>query len=81
MESGIIYVLIDKKMKIERLKKYLGVIDIFEEVKVVDFEWLSKCLFEGNLVEIDKYILGKEDFEVVKKCDDKVLVSNIDGGK
>lgn len=81
MESGTTHVLIDKKMKTERLKKYLGVTDIPEEVKVVDSEWLSKCLSEGNLVEIDKYILGKEDFEVVKKCDDKASVSNTDDGK
>lgn len=81
LESGTTHVLIDKKMKTERLKKYLGVTDIPEEVKVVDSEWLSKCLSEGNLVEIDKYILGKEDFEVVKKCDDKASVSNTDDGK
>lgn len=81
LESGTTHVLIDKKLKIERLKKYLGVRDIPEELKVVDSEWLSNCLSEGNLVEIDRYILGNEDFEVVKKCDDKESVSNTDDGK
>ena len=76
LESGTTHVLIDKKLKTERLKKYLAVTDIPEEVKVVDSEWLSKCLSEGKLVEIDHYILGKEDFEVEAKCANKASVSN-----
>ena len=35
LESGTTHVLIDKKLKIERLKKYLDVTDTPEEVKVV----------------------------------------------
>lgn len=80
LESGTTHVLIDKKLKIDRLKKYLAVTDIPEEVKVVDSEWLSKCLSEGILVEIAQYILGKEDFEVVGQCANKASVSNTDDG-
>lgn len=54
--------------------------DIPEEVKVVDSEWLSKCLSEGKLVEIEQYILGKEHFEVEEKCANKASVSNTDDG-
>ena len=35
LESGTTHALIDKKLKTERLKKYLAVTDIPEEVKVV----------------------------------------------
>ena len=80
LESGTTHVLIDKKLKTEKLKKYLAVTDIPEEVKVVDSEWLSKCLSEGKLVELDQYILGKEDFVVVEKCANKASVSNNDDG-
>ena len=82
LESGTTHVLIDKKLKTERLKKYLAVTDIPEEVKVVDSEWLSKCLSEGKLVEIEQYILSKEDFEVVEKGANEASVSNTyDGGQ
>lgn len=66
-ESFIIYVLVDKKLKIERLKKCLGVKSIFEEVYLVDFEWLSKCLFEGKFVDLEQYILGKDECKVEEK--------------
>ena len=80
LESGTTHVLIDKKLKTERLKKYLAVTGIPEEVKVVDSEWLSKCLSEGKLVEIDQYILGKKDFEVVEKCGSKASGGYTDEG-
>ena len=81
LESATTHVLIDKKLKIERVKKYLAVKDIPEEVKVVDSEWLSKCLSEGKLVEIEQYILGKDHFEVVEKSASKPLVSKTDDEK
>ena len=59
LDSATTHVIVDKKMKLERVKKYLGVKDIPDEVKVVDSDWLSNCLSEGNLVEIEHYILGK----------------------
>lgn len=63
LDGTATHVLIDKKLKLERVKKYLGVKDIPEEVKVVDSEWLSKCLSDGKLVEVENYILGKDHFE------------------
>ena len=80
LESGTTHVLIDKKLKTERLKKYLAVTDIPEEVKVVDSEWLSKCLSEGKLVEIDQYILAKKDFGVVENCGSKASGGDTDEG-
>lgn len=59
LDSATTHVIVDKKMKLERVKKYLGVKDIPDEVKVVDSDWLSNCLSEGNLVEIEHYILSK----------------------
>ena len=59
LDSATTHVIVDKKMKLERVKKYLGVKDIPDEVKVVDSDWLSNCLSGGNLVEIEHYILGK----------------------
>lgn len=59
LDSATTHVIVDKKMKLERVKKYLGVKDIPDKVKVVDSDWLSNCLSEGNLVEIEHYILGK----------------------
>ena len=59
LDSATTHVIVDKKMKLERVKRYLGVKDIPDEVKVVDSDWLSNCLSEGNLVEIEHYILGK----------------------
>ena len=37
--SATTHVIVDKKMKLERVKKYLGVKDIPDEVKVVDSDW------------------------------------------
>ena len=59
LDSATTHVIVDKKMKLERVKKYLGVKDIPDEVKVVDSDWLSNSLSEGNLVEIEHYILSK----------------------
>lgn len=59
LDSATTHVIVDKKMKLERVKKYLGVKDIPDEVKVVDSDWLSNCLSEGNLLEIEHYILSK----------------------
>lgn len=59
LDSATTHVIVDKKLKLERVKKYLGVKDIPDEVKVVDSDWLSNCLSEGNLVEIEHYILSK----------------------
>lgn len=59
LDSATTHVIVDKKMKLERVKKYLGVKDIPDEVKVVDSDWLSNWLSGGNLVEIEHYILGK----------------------
>ena len=59
LDSATTHVIVDKKMKLERVKKYLGVKDIPDEVKVVDSDWLSNCLSEGNLVEIEHYILSE----------------------
>lgn len=59
LDSATTHVIVDKKMKLERVKKYLGVKDIPDEVKVVDSDWLSNCLSEANLVEIEHYILSK----------------------
>ena len=59
LDSATTHVIVDKKMKLERVKKYLGVKDIPDEVKVVDSDWLSNCLSEGNLVEIEHYMLSK----------------------
>lgn len=81
LESATTHVLIDRKLKIERLKKYLAVKDIPKEVKVVDCEWLSKCLSEGKVVEVEPYTLGKDHFEDVKKCVDKPSVSKTYDGK
>ena len=63
LESATTHVLIDRKLKIDRLKKCLGVKDIPEELHVTDAEWLSKCLSEGKLVDIKQYILGKDQFK------------------
>lgn len=81
LESATTHVLIDKKLKIEKLKKYLAMKDIPEEVKVVDSEWLSKCLSEGKVVEIEQYTLGKDHFEVVQKSANKPPVGENDDGK
>ena len=59
LDSATTHVIVDKKLKLERVKKYLGVKDIPDEVKVADSDWLSNCLSEGNLVEIEHYILSK----------------------
>ena len=61
LDSTTTHLLVDKKLKIERVKRYLGVKDIPKEVNVVDSEWLSTCLSEGKLVELEKYIFGKEE--------------------
>ncbi|XP_022796242.1 DNA polymerase lambda-like [Stylophora pistillata] len=61
LESSTTHVLIDKKLNKERLTKSLGVEAIPEEVHLVDSEWLSKCLSEGKLVDLQRYILGKDD--------------------
>ena len=67
LDSTTTHLLVDKKLKIERVKRYLGVKDIPKEVSVVDSEWLSTCLSEGKLVELEKYILGKDRFEIEDK--------------
>ena len=67
LESTTTHVLIDRKLKIDRLKKCLSVKDIPEEVHVTDSEWLSKCLSEGKLVDIEQYILGKDQFTIEDK--------------
>lgn len=64
------YVLIDQKVILERVKKYLGVKDIFEDVIIVYFEWLSLCLLEGKFVEVDEYILREDNCRFgVLMCD------------
>lgn len=67
-ESSTTHVLVDKKLKIERLKKCLGVKSIPEEVYLVDSEWLSKCLSEGKLVDLEQYTLGKDECKVEEKA-------------
>ena len=67
LDSTTTHLLVDKKLKIERVKRYLGVKDIPKEVTVVDSEWLSTCLSEGKLVELENYILGKDRFEIEDK--------------
>ena len=57
LDSSTTHVLIDKKVTLERVKKYLGVKDIPEDVIIVYSEWLSSCLSEGKLIEVDEYIL------------------------
>ena len=81
LESTTTHVIIDKKLKLERVKKCLGVKDIPDEVKVVDSEWLSKCLSEGRLVEIESYILGKDRLDVDDKSACEQISSKTDKGK
>ena len=81
LDSTITHVLIDKKLKVERAKKYLGVKDIPEEVKIVDSEWLSQCLSEGKLVEVEKYILGKGQVEIEEKSACEPASTKSDKGK
>lgn len=60
LDSSATHVLIDKKLSVERVKKYLCVKDIPKEVAVVDSDWLSTCLSEGKLVAVDEYILSED---------------------
>ncbi|KAJ7394296.1 hypothetical protein OS493_000098 [Desmophyllum pertusum] len=78
LESATTHILIDKKLNIDRVKKYLAVKDITEEVSIVDSEWLSQCLSEGKLVEVKQYILGKDRVEVVENSAIKPSVSKPD---
>lgn len=78
LESATTHILIGKKLNIDRVKKYLAVKDIPEEVSIVDSEWLSQCLSEGKLVEIKQYILGKDRVEVVENSAIKPSVSKPD---
>ena len=60
LDSSATHVLIDKKLSVERVKKYLCVKDIPKEIAVVDSDWLSTCLSEGKLVAVDEYILRED---------------------
>lgn len=73
LDSTTTHVLIDKKLKTERVKKYLSVKDIPSRVYVVDADWLSACLSEGKLVEVEKYIslLGKDAVASKSACEAK----------
>ena len=61
LDSSTTHVLIDQKVTLERVKKYLGVKDIPEDVIIVYSEWLSSCLSEGKLVDVDEYILREDN--------------------
>ena len=78
LDSTTTHLLVDKKLKIERVKRYLGVKDIPKEVNVVDSEWLSTCLSEGKLVELEKYIFGKEEKSSCEPTGSKKTEQNSD---
>ena len=65
LESTTTHVLIDKKLKLVRVKKYLSIQEIPERIKVVDFEWLSECLTKGKLVEVEGFVVRESTSETI----------------
>ena len=60
LDPSTTHVLIDKKLCVERVEKYLCVKDMPKDVAIVDSDWLSTCLSEGKLVAVDEYILRED---------------------
>ena len=78
LDSSTTHVLIDQKVTLETVKKYLGVKDIPEDVIIVYSEWLSSCLSEGKLVEVDEYILREDNCRSgAPTCDQEQTKSKI----